>query len=101
MCTIGKKDLSRILAGSHYWAVWESVFFIKKAVEKSGWKAKKDTPDFIKALEGMQVEISAAGPQGCHRFLHEPESRTERSTSRTRSLRQISRCTYRRGGFDQ
>ena len=37
-------------------AVWESVFFIKKAIEKSGWKTKKDTPEFIKALEGMKVE---------------------------------------------
>jgi branched-chain amino acid transport system substrate-binding protein len=61
----GKEEGSnRILAGSHYWAVWESVFFIKKAVEKSGWKVKKDTPDFIKALEGMQVEESFEHPQG-------------------------------------
>lgn len=55
---------SRIIAGSHYWAVWESVFFIKKAIEKSGWKTKKDTPDFIQALEGMQVEESFEHPQG-------------------------------------
>jgi branched-chain amino acid transport system substrate-binding protein len=61
----GKEESSsRILAGSHYWAVWESVFFIKKAVEKAGWKRKKDTPDFIKALEGMQVEESFEHPQG-------------------------------------
>jgi branched-chain amino acid transport system substrate-binding protein len=61
----GKEEgSSRILAGSHYWAVWESVFFIKKAIEKSGWKAKKDTPEFIKALEGMKVEESFEHPQG-------------------------------------
>lgn len=61
----GKEEGStRIIAGSHYWAVWESVFFIKKAVEKSGWKSKKDTPDFIQALEGMRVEESFEHPQG-------------------------------------
>jgi branched-chain amino acid transport system substrate-binding protein len=55
---------NRIIAGSHYWAVWESVFFIKKAVEKSGWKSKKDTPAFIEALEGMRVQESFEHPQG-------------------------------------
>lgn len=61
----GKEEGSnRIIAGSHYWAVWESVFFIKEAVEKSGWKSKKDTPAFIEALEGMRVEESFEHPQG-------------------------------------
>lgn len=61
----GKEEGSnRILAGSHYWAVWESVFFIKHAIEKSGWKSKRDTPDFIKALEGMEVKESFEFPQG-------------------------------------
>lgn len=55
---------TRVIAGSHYWAVWESVFFIKKAVEKSGWQSKKDTPEFILALEGMEVEESFEHPQG-------------------------------------
>ncbi|MFD1703098.1 ABC transporter substrate-binding protein [Methylopila henanensis] len=55
---------SRIIAGSHYWATWEAVFFIKEAVEKSGWKTKKDTPEVILALEGMSVEESLAHPQG-------------------------------------
>ncbi|MSP80962.1 MAG: ABC transporter substrate-binding protein [Rhodospirillales bacterium] len=61
----GKEEGSnRILASSHYWASWESIFFIQKAVEKSGWKTKKDTPEFIKALEGMKVEESFEHPQG-------------------------------------
>ena len=61
----GKEDGSkRIIAGSHYWAVWESVFFIQKALEKSGWKSKKDTPDFIQALEGLAVKESFEHPQG-------------------------------------
>ena len=55
---------NRVLAGSHYWQVWESVFFIKKAVEASGWRSKKDTPDFIQALEGMEVAESFEHPQG-------------------------------------
>lgn len=55
---------NKVISGSHYWALWESVFFIKEAVEKSGWKSKKDTPDFIEALEGMEVKESFAHPQG-------------------------------------
>ena len=61
----GREDGSkRIIAGSHYWAGWESVFFIQKAIEKSGWKTKKDTPDFIQALEGLAVKESFEHPQG-------------------------------------
>lgn len=55
---------SRVVDSSHYWATWESVFFIKDAVEKSGYKSKKDTPDFIQALEGMEVKESFEYPQG-------------------------------------
>jgi len=61
----GREDGSnRIIASSHYWSVWESVFFIKKAIEKSGWKSKKDNPDFIQALEGMEANESFEFPQG-------------------------------------
>lgn len=59
-----ERGSNRVLASSHYWAYWESVFFIKKAIEKSGWKVKKNTPDFIKALEGMEVQESIEHPQG-------------------------------------
>ena len=55
---------SPVIAGSHYWAVWESVFFIKNAIEKSGWKSKRDNLDFIQALEGMEVKESFEFPQG-------------------------------------
>jgi branched-chain amino acid transport system substrate-binding protein len=55
---------NRVIAGSHYWAAWESVFFIKKAIEKSGWRSQKDTPDFVQALEGMEVQESFEHPQG-------------------------------------
>jgi branched-chain amino acid transport system substrate-binding protein len=55
---------NRVLAGSHYWAVWESVFFIKEGVEKSGWKSKKDALAFLQAIEGMHVKESFEHPQG-------------------------------------
>jgi branched-chain amino acid transport system substrate-binding protein len=55
---------NRVLAGSHYWAVWESVFFIKEAVEKSGWKQRRDALEFIQAIEGMHVKESFQHPQG-------------------------------------
>lgn len=54
----------RTVAGSHYYANWEAVYWIKRAVEKSGWKSKKDTPDFIRALEGMEAVESKEYPQG-------------------------------------
>ena len=59
-----EKGSNRVVAGSHHWSVWESVFFIQKAVEKSGWTSKKDNLVFIKALEGMRVEESFEHPQG-------------------------------------
>lgn len=59
-----EKTSTRVVAGSHHWAIWESIFFIQKAVEKSGWKSKKDNLAFIKAMEGMQVTESFEHPQG-------------------------------------
>ncbi len=55
---------NRTLLSSHYWAAWETVWFIKAAMEKSGYKTKKDTPGVIQALEGMHVEESWEYPQG-------------------------------------
>ncbi len=55
---------NRVVASSHYWAVWESVWLIKEGIEKSGWKTKKDTPEWIKAVEGMQLKESFSHPQG-------------------------------------
>lgn len=59
-----EKTSTRVVAGSHHWAIWESIFFVQKAVEKSGWKSKKDNLAFIKAMEGMQVTESFEHPQG-------------------------------------
>ncbi len=54
----------RTVAGSHYYGNWEAVYWIKRAVEKSNWQSKKDTRDFIVALEGMSVKESNEFPQG-------------------------------------
>jgi len=66
-----EKGSNRVIAGSHHWAAWESVFFIKKAVEKGGWRSRADNPAFIAALEGMSVEESFEHPQGAKRIRRE------------------------------
>jgi len=54
----------QVLCGSRYWAAYENVFWIKRAIEKSGWKSKKDNGAFIEALEGMCTKEGAEFPQG-------------------------------------
>lgn len=49
---------------SYSWTTWEHVYWIKRGIEKSGWKSKDDTGKFIAALEGMTVEASDEFPQG-------------------------------------
>ncbi|MEW6267195.1 MAG: ABC transporter substrate-binding protein [Thermodesulfobacteriota bacterium] len=51
-------------AVEYAWAAWEHVYWIKRGIEKSGWKAKSDTPPFIQALEGLSVEAGFDFPQG-------------------------------------
>ncbi len=46
------------------WAGWEHVNWIKRGIEKSGWKGKSDNLAFIKALEGMSVKAGLDFPQG-------------------------------------
>lgn len=43
---------------------WESLYFIKEAVEATGWKSKDDNMDVIKYLEGLEVKASKEHPQG-------------------------------------
>jgi branched-chain amino acid transport system substrate-binding protein len=57
-------DSSRVMAKSHAWQSWENVFALKKAIETSGWKTKKDDPAAIEALEGMVLDNSLGHPQG-------------------------------------
>lgn len=53
-------------AGSptYSWTCWEHVNWIKRGIEKSGWKNKDDVGKFIQALEGMKVEAGDEFPQG-------------------------------------
>jgi branched-chain amino acid transport system substrate-binding protein len=49
---------------AYNWAMWETMFVLKNAVEKSGWQSKADTPKLIKAIEGIQWKESVEFPQG-------------------------------------
>ncbi len=49
---------------SYCWTCWEHVYWIKRGIEKSGWKSKDDVGKFISSLEGMSVEASDDFPQG-------------------------------------
>ena len=57
-------DGGKTMAKSHAWQSWENFFFLKEAIEKSGWNTDKDTPMVIEALEGLEMENSMACPQG-------------------------------------
>jgi branched-chain amino acid transport system substrate-binding protein len=52
-------DIKEMGAPSYCWVGWENVYWLKRAIEKSGWQSKADNLKFITALEGMSV---AAGP---------------------------------------
>jgi branched-chain amino acid transport system substrate-binding protein len=54
----------RTVAGSHYYGNWEAVYWLKRGIETSNWKSRKDTPDLVAALEGMSVKESMEFPQG-------------------------------------
>ena len=54
----------RVNAKSHSWQSYENLFALKKAIETTGWKAKKDDQGVIEALEGLAMENSLAFPQG-------------------------------------
>jgi ABC-type branched-subunit amino acid transport system substrate-binding protein len=60
----GGWDKSGNLSADYIWAGWEGVHWIKKGIEESGWKSKKDNLKFIQALEGAKVEASLEFPQG-------------------------------------
>jgi ABC-type branched-subunit amino acid transport system substrate-binding protein len=60
----GGWDQTGKLSADYIWAGWEGVHWIKKGIEESGWKSKKDNLKFIQALEGAKVEASLEFPQG-------------------------------------
>lgn len=64
--TIDGHDVKTGKAGNPMfaWVTYESVYMIKRAIEESGWKSRKDNPAFIKALEGMRFKASYEFPEG-------------------------------------
>jgi len=54
----------RVMDKSHGWQAWEDIFALKAAIEKSGYKTRKDVEGVIQALEGMEMKNSLAHPQG-------------------------------------
>lgn len=57
-------DRSGKISADYIWAGWEGIFWIKKGVEESGWKSKKDNLKFMEALEGAKVAASLEFPSG-------------------------------------
>lgn len=64
----------RVMAKSHAWQSWENVFALKKAIEVSGWKSKKDDKLVIEALEGLTLDNSLGHPQGAKTIRREDHS---------------------------
>ncbi|MES2193671.1 MAG: ABC transporter substrate-binding protein [Pseudomonadota bacterium] len=64
----------RVMAKSHAWQSWENVFALKKAIEASGWKTKKDDKLVIEALEGLTLDNSLGNPQGAKIIRREDHS---------------------------
>lgn len=59
-----ENNSQRVMAKSHAWQSWENIFLLKAAIEKAGWKTKKDDKLVIEALEGLTVANSLGHPQG-------------------------------------
>jgi branched-chain amino acid transport system substrate-binding protein len=59
-----EEGTGKVMAKSHCWQSYENFFVLKAAIEKAGWKTNKDTPNVIKALEGLEMKNSLAHPQG-------------------------------------
>ncbi len=69
-----EKGTGKVMAKSHCWQSYENIFALKSAIEKSGWKTKKDTPAVIKALEGLEMKNSLAHPQGSKKLRAQDHS---------------------------
>jgi branched-chain amino acid transport system substrate-binding protein len=64
----------KVNAKSHSWQSWENLFALKAAVEKSGWKTKKDDQGVIEALEGLEMANSLGHAQGTKLLRKEDHS---------------------------
>ena len=59
-----EKGGKRVMDKSHGWQAWEDIFAIKQAIEKSGYKTRKDIEGAIRALEGLEMKNSIGHPSG-------------------------------------
>ena len=65
-----KSDPKDISTYSHMFGVWETLFVIKEAVEKSGYKSPSDYKGFIETLEKIETfKEGLEHPQGTKRFV--------------------------------
>ena len=64
----------KVNAKSHSWQSWENLFALKKAIEVSGWKQKKDDQGVIEALEGLSMDNSLGFAQGAKVLRKEDHS---------------------------
>ena len=64
----------KVNAKSHSWQSWENLFALKAAIEKAGWKQKKDDQGVIEALEGLTMENSLGFAQGAKTLRKEDHS---------------------------
>jgi branched-chain amino acid transport system substrate-binding protein len=64
----------KVYAKSHAWQAWENLFLLKRAIEASGWRTKRDDPAVIAALEDMEMPNSLAFPQGAKRLRKQDHS---------------------------
>ena len=69
-----EKGTGKVMAKSHCWQSYENFFALKAAIEKAGWKTKKDTSEVVKALEGLEMKNSLAHPQGSKTLRAEDHS---------------------------
>jgi branched-chain amino acid transport system substrate-binding protein len=65
-------NTGRTVAGSHYWASYEDLWMLKRAMETSGFQERQDTPKLIKALEEIgRIQQNEQFLQGDNVFRHE------------------------------
>ena len=54
---------------AHMFGVWETLNVIKRAMEAAGYRSRRDTPDFIEAVEAIRrIPLSDDHPQGAKLF---------------------------------
>jgi branched-chain amino acid transport system substrate-binding protein len=95
-----KKDISTY---SHMFGVWETLYVIKDAVEKSGYKTTADYAGFIEAIEKMEaMPEGIAHPQGPKRFvgrIHQSFGRQFVSQVVGKKLRVVHRTNIQDGMY--